>query len=376
MPRRPNAFVVALVLGCALIIPTARPAAAQGQPVRINVILALSGAAAFIGIAEKQSLALVAGLVNKSGGIQGHPLAFDIVDDQSNPQVTVQLANALIAKKVPVIIGPTFTATCLAVGPLLAKTGPVDYCLSPSITPAAGSYQYSATVGTRDDAVALARYYRLRGWTKIALMTTTDASGQQFEQYFNDALALPENKSLTLVAREHWAPNDISVSAQAERIKTAAPQAVIAWSAGTPTGTMLRGMHDAGIAVPIACGNGNMIYAQLAQYKSFLPKELYFPGRRALVFEPNGPPALKAAQQQYFDAFKSIKVRPNIASTLSWDPAMLIVDGLRKLGPDATAGQLNGWIQHLKDWVGINGTYDFTNGSQRGLAIDDVIIDR
>src|SRR6202012_2773649 len=131
---------------------------------------------------------------------------------------TVQLTNALIAKNVPLILGPTFTATCLSAGPLLATSGPVDYCFSPSIAPAAGSFQYSSTVATRDDAIALARYYRLKGWTKIALMTTTDASGQQFEQYFDAALALPENKSITLVAREHWGPTDINVSAQAERI--------------------------------------------------------------------------------------------------------------------------------------------------------------
>ena len=315
-------------------------------------------------------------MTNQAGGIKGRPIKFVIVDDQSNPQVTVQLTNDLITKKIPVILGPTFTATCIAAGSLVAKTGPVDYCFSPSIAPAAGSFQYSSTVSTRDDAVALARYYRLRGWTKIALMTTTDASGQQFETYFSDALALPENKSLTVVAHEHWAPADISIAAQAERIKAASPQAMIGWSAGTPTGTLLHGLHDAGVDIPIACGNGNMIYAQLAQYASFLPKELYFPGRRSLVFDPNGPPAIRAAQQKYFDAFKAAGIRPNIAHTLAWDPAMLVLDGFRKVGLDASAEQLNEWIQHQNGWVGINGVYNYTNGSQRGLGIDDVVIDR
>ena len=35
--------------------------------------------------------------------------------------------------------------------------------------------------------------------------------------------------------------------------------------------------------VPVLAGNGNMIPAQLAQYTGFLPRELYFSGRRALV---------------------------------------------------------------------------------------------
>jgi branched-chain amino acid transport system substrate-binding protein len=353
-----------------------RPAQAQGAPLEINTILALTGAAAFIGGGEKVSLGLIESLTNAAGGIKGRPIKFTIQDDESNPQVTLQLVNGLIAKKVPVILGPSFTATCLAIGPLVAKTGPVDYCFSPSIAPAPGSFQYSSTVATHEDAIALLRYFRLRGWMKIALMTTTDASGQQFEAYFNEALALPDNKGMTLVAREHWAPADLNVTAQAERIKAADPQAMIGWSAGTPTGTLLRGLHDAGVDVPIACGNGNMVYQQLALYASFLPSQLYFPGRRSLVQDPNAPPAIKAAQTRYFDAFKSINVKPNLINTLAWDPAMLILDAYRKLGPDASADQINDFIQHQNAWVGINGVYNYTNGSQRGLGIDDVVIDR
>jgi branched-chain amino acid transport system substrate-binding protein len=367
-------LVAALVL--AAIGFVLRPVGAQPAPIEINAILALTGPAAFIGTGEKQALGLIEALTNAAGGIKGRPISFAIVDDESNPQVTLQLTQALIAKKVPVILGPSFTATCLAIGPVVAKTGPVDYCFSPSISPAAGSFQYSSTVATHEDAIALLRYYRARGWTKIALMTTTDASGQQFEAYFNEALTLPENKSVTLVSREHWAPADLNVTAQAERIKAAVPQAMIGWSAGTPTGTLLRGLHDAGVDIPISCGNGNMVYSQLALYASFLPTQLYFPGRRSLVQDPAAPPAIIAAQTRYFDAYKSINVKPNLVSTLAWDPAMLVLDALRKLGPDATADQLNDFIQHQNGWAGINGFYNFTNGSQRGLGIDDVVIDR
>lgn len=286
------------------------------------------------------------------------------------------MANALIAKGVPVILGPGFTATCLAVAPLVEKTGPVDYCLSPALSPPSGSFLYSATVGTRDDAIALLRYFRERGWKKIALITSTDASGQYFETYFDQMMKLPENASMKLVDREHFNPTDISIAAQAERIKAAAPQAMIGWTAGTATGTMLRGLHDGGVDIPVAGGNGNMIYQQLAQYATFLPKEFYFPGRRAIAEDPSAPPKIAAAEQIFFNAYKSINVKPNLVSTIGWDPAMLIVDALRSIGPDATAAQINEYIQHTNGWVGINGVYDFRDGSQRGIGIDGVVIDR
>ena len=367
-------FLVAL----AMLLPAASqvPASAQAAPFEINTILALTGPAAFIGGSEQKALKILEDLTNKAGGVRGRPIHFSIQDDQSNPAVSVQLVNGLIAKKAPLILGPSFTATCLADGPLLAKSGPVDYCFSPSISPEPGSFQYSSTVSTRNDARALAHYFRDRGWTKVALMTTTDASGQQFEQYFDEALKLPENAALKLAAREHWAGTDLNVTAQAERIKNSGAQAMIGWSAGTATATLLRGLHDTGVDIPVACGNGNMIYEQLAGYASFLPKDLLFPGRRSLVLDPATPAAIKKVETEYFAAFKAAGVRPNLASTLAWDPAQLVLDAYRKIGFDATSEQLNEFIQKTKGWIGINGSYDYTDGSQRGIGIDAVVIDR
>lgn len=365
-----------IVLALLLPLSAGAPARAQGAPYELNTILALTGPAAFIGGSEQKALAILENVVNKAGGIKGRPIKFVIVDDQSNPAVSVQLVNGLIAKKVPFILGPTFTATCQADGPLVIKSGPVDYCFSPSIAPPAGSFQYSATVATRNDARALAHFFRDSGWTRVGLMTTTDASGQQFEQYFDEALALPENASLKLAAREHWAAGDINVTAQAERIKVSGAQVMIGWAAGTATATLLRSLHDTGVDIPVACGNGNMIYEQLAQYATFLPKQLIFPGRRALVLDPDAPRNVHAVEAAYFAAFKAAGVRPNIASTLAWDPSSLIIDALKKLGTDVTAQQLNDYIQHVNGWVGVNGVYNFTDGSQRGIGIDGVVIDR
>jgi branched-chain amino acid transport system substrate-binding protein len=373
--RRLFATIAVIVFGL-FVVHVPQPVHAQEAPFEINVILALTGAAAFIGKSEQQSLQFIEAITNKAGGIKGRPIKFVIVDDQSNPQVSVQLANQLISKGAPVILGPTFTSTCLAVSAIVAKSGPVEYCFSPSVTPPSGGFAYSASVATHDDLIAILRFFREKGWTRVALMTTTDASGQQAEQYFDEALTRPENKALRQVAREHFNPADLSVTAQAERIKAANPQAMVGWTAGTATGTLLRGLHDAAIDVPIVAGNGNMIHAQLQQYESFLPAQLYFAGRRALVADPSVPANIRRAQQAYFDAFKAAGTKPNIANTLSWDPALIVIDAFREKGLNATAAQINDYIQHLSRWTGINGTYDFRSGSQRGVGIDAVVMDR
>ena len=91
------------------------------------------------------------------------------------------------------------------------------------------------------------RYFRERGWTRIAVITSTDGTGQDVEKQLDGILALPENKSVSFVIREHFNPTDISVSAQMQRIRSSNAQALLTWSTGTPFGTLMHGAHDAGI---------------------------------------------------------------------------------------------------------------------------------
>ena len=375
MKRALVQYLVLIGLLLSVATPAHSAAAVSGDPYEINVILSLTGGAAFLGKAQQQALGLIEGITNRNGGIKGRPLKFAIVDDQSSPQLAVQLANGIIAKHVPIFIGSDLTAPCSAIGPLVEKTGPAEYCTSPGINPAAGSYIFSASAATRADAVALVRYFRERGWTKVGLLTSTDASGQAFETSFDRAMAMPENSAMTAVVREHFATADLSISGQAAHIKAVNPQAVIGWTTGTPFGTVLRGLHDVGYDGPVAGGNGNMIFAQLAQYASFLPKELYFPGRRA-VAEGTPPGPVHDAQTVYFNAFKSIGVRPDFANNIGWDPAMIVVNAMQHLGPDATAQQTRDYILNLHSWSGINGVYDFRDGEQRGIGLSSIVIDK
>ena len=60
------------------------------------------------------------------------------------------------------------------------------------------------------------------------------------------------------------------------RIKAAKPQAIISYNTGTPFGTVLRGLYDAGMNLPVATSGGNANIRQVAEYARFLPSELDF----------------------------------------------------------------------------------------------------
>ena len=363
-------LIANLCIAALAVIPSFAVAA---DPYEINVILPMTGAAAFLGKADTNALNVIEATVNKAGGIRGRQIKFVVADDESNPALAVQLLNGVLAKKVPLVLGSTLGATCSAMMPLI-KDGPLEYCFSPSIRPPAGSYVYSAGVGTNDLVAAITRYFRDKGYKKIAVITTTDATGQDADKAIDTDFALPENKSLTIVDREHYNGADVSIAGQMAHIAASGADVLIAWSTGTPFATVLRGARDAGLNVPIMSTNGNMSYDQLHQYSGIMPKELLFPGLPS--FSPDQLPkgALKDAVGRFLGAFKAAGLTPQNGENQVWDPTLILLDGIKKYGFDVTATQLRDYVNNEQGWTGIYGTFDFKNIPQRGVGVDAVII--
>jgi branched-chain amino acid transport system substrate-binding protein len=373
-----NARAARMALGLLFVAAWALPAATAAKAAQaydLNVILSLTGGASFLGKAEQQALQLIEKWVNENGGLQGRPLHLVFHDDQSSPQTAVQLASQVVAAHPAVEIGANLVAMCNAMAPLM-QSGPVMYCLSPGIHPPAGSYVFTSSVSTYDLSKALIRYFRMKGWTKLAIMTSIDASGQDAEKGINTNLALPENKDVKVMAREHFNTTDVSVSAQIENIKAAQPQALIAWSTGAPVGTIFKGIVQAGLDVPVGTTDGNMTYAQMTQYAAFLPKQLYIPAAQWSTHGSGAKldPAVEAAQVRFDGVYKAAGIAPDVAAALAWDPAMVIIDALRKLGPDATAQEVRAQLAGLKGYAGVNGIYDYERVPQRGLDENNAVV--
>jgi branched-chain amino acid transport system substrate-binding protein len=373
-PRLMMRSTIALFALAASLIAGAGPACAT-DPYELNVILSLTGSGAFVGQDEAGALTALQDTVNKTGGLKGRPLKFVLSDDQTSPQVALQIANGLIAKHVPIILGSSLTATCSAIAPA-AKDGPFVYCMSPGYHPEDGSYVFSSNVSTRDLSTAVIRWLREQNLRSIALFTSTDASGQDAEKSFQATFALPENHDIKLVDSEHFNPTDVAVSAQMAKIKATNPQVLIAWASGTPVGTLLRGANEAGITTPILTTTANATYTQMRQYASFLPKDLLFPGIASLAKNVVTDGATIRAIAEYTKALAADHLRPTYLATTAWDPALILVDALRKLGPDATPQELRTYIGSLKGFVGVNGPYDFAKYPQRGLGIDAAYVVR
>lgn len=346
------------------------------EPLEINAIIAQTGGGAFLAAAQLTVLKAIERNVNKAGGIGGRPIEFVVHDDASNPQIAVQLLSTLIAQKVPVVLGSSLTASCEAMVPLV-KNGPVLFCFSPGIYPAPGSYAFTSGISFHDQGEAIFRYFRQAGVKRVAILATTDASGAGIAHSFDEELSEPVNSGITVVDRETYNPGDLTVSAQMARIKAAKPDLLLSATAGTPTGALLHGMFDGGLGeLPVLLGAGNESYAQMKAYAGFLPKNIYFPGIASLVESQVTDPQTKALIRQYKKDLGSFGVTPDYLQTTAWDPIMIVIAALKKLGPNATADEIRDYIVNLTGFVGVNGPYNLKARPQRGLDANAIYMVR
>ncbi len=372
MPKLIKVLTVTAVLaGVASALPV------RADTLDIPVIVSTSGGSAFLGKSQQINVETVASVVNKAGGIGGRTIKFVVHDDQTSPQLAVQLASQILGEKPKVIVGSSPVASCRAMAPLV-KNGPVMYCLSAGFHPAPGSYSFSSNISSSDQIAATIRYYREKGWNKLATLQTTDASGQDGDVSIKEILTRPENSAIQIVALEHFNPTDISVTAQIERIKQSGAQAMIVWSTGAPVATVFKGMVQSGLDLPVAVTSGNQTFEAMTQWKSFLPRQMVMPSS---LLPPHAglyqlDPRVEAAQAELYRAYAERGIKPDGLAATSWDAAMIVVAALRKIGPDGTAQQLRDYISNLEDFAGVDGLYNFKKNPERGLGIESAVMTR
>jgi branched-chain amino acid transport system substrate-binding protein len=375
MNRAPRIVrTVSAAITAALITAAAVPASAQNATYTFEVILPMTGQAAFSGQAESQSLAAFEKYVNANGGVRGAPIHFNIHDDQTSPQVALQLANAAIAQHVPVLFGSAVVATCASIGAAVSGTGPVQFCFSPGYSPPKDSYSFATGATIYALTKTILTYAKLRGFHRVAFLGSTDATGIASAAVNAELFKSPDLRGLELVADERVSTGDVSAAAQMAKIKAARPDVLWTSTSGTVFGTVMHAMADVGLDVPVLTTTANASAAQLKPLAAFLPHELYFNGVPFQLGDLLRDADVRKQGKTFADAFKGIGVDPTPLHTLSWDSLLITMGALRQFGPTMTADQLKAYTLGLRHFPALNGNYDFSSGDQHGLDSNAVVI--
>ena len=107
----------ALLTAVLVVAPATHSAAQQGEPIKIGVLIGLTGSSAVAGNDSYKCMQIAAEEVNAAGGVMGRPIKLVVQDDEGRPKAGVDGANLLAdVEKVTVAVGAYSSGIALPAG--------------------------------------------------------------------------------------------------------------------------------------------------------------------------------------------------------------------------------------------------------------------
>lgn len=230
-------------------------ALAQEGPLKIGLLLSVSGPGAAYGIPERNAVQVVADKINADGGVNGRQIELVVYDEATTPTESARGIVELVQKdKVVAVIGSSMGSGTLAAGPMAMRfETPI---LAPNGTISVTSkdnqfYPWIFRTMTNDLLNSKEMFERAtaNGEKKIAIMHQEDAYGKETADYFE---RLAKEKGIEVVTVASAPMKAIDLVAQATRIRNAEPDVVLMQIApvGLASG-FVRAAKQVGLDVPM-----------------------------------------------------------------------------------------------------------------------------
>ncbi len=212
-------------------------AVAGAAPVKVGVVIPLSGLTSQIGDKVKAAYTLAQDEINQAGGINGEPLQFVFADHQGKPDVGAREAERLVEQEqVVALTGSYESGVTLAVAQVAERRKLpylVPYSASNRITESGLKYTFRTRPPSRLWVDAMFQYLdaaaKQSGKTidRIAILTEDGAYGQGTAEDIKQAAA-KYNKHIVATETFHGGAQDLT--AQISKIKAANADAILAAS--------------------------------------------------------------------------------------------------------------------------------------------------
>lgn len=246
---------LAMAAGLSALSGLKLASAQSAEPIKIGVLIALSGPAAAYGAEERRAVEAVVNHVNAQGGIKGRKIELVVRDTKTNPTEAARLANQVIADdKVIAIIGATTGSETLAFADaaMRAQVPVFPMVGTPSVTDPEKPYSkwvYRMSVPLTTDLPASFNRMVKDGKKRMAVFSEEDAYGQQGSAM---AVELAKKHGIEVVENISAPKTATDLTTQATKIRNAKPDAVLLVTASTGSGgAFLRKLQQVGVNVPV-----------------------------------------------------------------------------------------------------------------------------
>ncbi len=391
------ALVTVLVLatagcggGAATTAPT--PAAGEaeaGEVYKIGFLASVTGAAATLGEPERNVALMLQEQLNASGGIVGptgvkHPVEIVIQDTQGSPDVAVTLIRKLIDDEgVVAIVGPTTSGASMAVVPIAqeSKVPLISMASSSAIVKpvAERAWIFKTAASNEHTAPLQVEYARSLGATKVANLYVNNAYGEDGAIAIREAAAAA---GLEIVYDDTFEEADTDITSQITKLRASGAEAVLVTAIPPAAAVFTRQFCELGVDLPLIHNHGIGMPAFVSLAGPENAEGVVFPMSKLPAYEslPDDDLQKPVIAQFVADYEASAKQAPSSFAGHAWDGLNITLRALERLPEGLSLAdqrvRLRDEIEATKDFVGIDGIFNFTPDDHVGLSAEDMVLIR
>jgi len=369
-----------LVLGLAVITGCGGSKDSSGQadkgkePVKIGVVLDITGPSSSLGVPERDSIELIKEELKAKGGINGQPVEIIILDNGSDETKAVLAAKKLVEQeKVVALVGASTS------GPSMAMVNIAQKAQIPMVS-AAASIRIVEPVSERkwifktaqNDAVVAGKmleYLQTRGIKKVAFLHMSNTFGESGKVEFEKAA---KAAGVEIVATEKFEATDKDMTTQLTRIKGFNPEGVVVWAIPPTASILTKNFKQLGFQVPLvhSHGVGNQKFIELAGDAA---NGVVFPIGKLLVAEslPDNDPQ-KEVLNKYVKDYEAKYGPRSTFGGHGWDAVQLVLKAVEKAGGDPA--KIQDELEKTQGFAGISGVFNMSPTDHSGLDQDDLVM--
>ena len=215
-------FTLSLLAG---LLGASLTTAAQAD-INIGISLPLTGPASGLGIPMKNYFALF------PSTIAGEKINLIILDDATDPTKAAVNAKRFVTEdKVDIIMGSAATPAAIAMADVAMESGTVQLAFSPAqLPPGKDAWTFRLPQSNAVMAHPMVEHMKKQGVKTVGFLGYTDAYG---EGWLKDFTPEAEKAGIKVVLVERFARPDTSVTAQALKLSSANPDAVLIVASGS-----------------------------------------------------------------------------------------------------------------------------------------------
>ena len=243
------------LLSMAVALGAAGPSHAQQsrEPIKVGVLLGLTGPAAAPAQSVLYGVRMWAKELNDAGGLIGRPVQIVQADDQFNPAQGINEARRLTQnEKVNMVIGPQASHLGLAVAPVMNQANIVwsSTSVTPDLNFKTAPMHFSGVFNTQSFVAAMVSFARNQLKVKrVALIADNGAASKAAVEEFRKQLPAA---GIELVAYAEHEARTADAAPQLLNLRRANPELLLQQSStGEDGGMVVKSMQDIGWTVPV-----------------------------------------------------------------------------------------------------------------------------